>query len=416
MESGARGESIEKLKGLKISSLDDEDDKIEEEQELIIEDDDEDDEEDEEQEPVVLGFLEKPKCHWSLLRQLFPSKAGGVPAWVDPINLPSGQSCTCDICGQPLQFLLQVYSPLSDKESAFHRTIFVFMCTSMSCLLRDQHEQWKHGPGKPSRSVKVFRCQLPYSNPFYSSEPPKHNGNDRPLKAGVALCNWCGTWKGDKMCSSCKKAHYCSQKHQALHWRFGHKLECQRLSLSSQLPDSCDSAPMEKIQVASNTLWPEYEMINENEDEFDEGETSDDERRVNSLVPTSRLDLSMNSLLDSFKGDSDKKCWAVFQERIARAPEQVVRYCRHASAKPLWPMSTGQPSKGDIPCCNHCGSSLVFEFQVLPQLLYYFGVKNDVDSLDWATIVVYTCGASCETSAGYAEEFAWVQLYPQSAA
>lgn len=48
--------------------------------------------------------------------------------------------------------------------------------------------------------------------------------------------------------------------------------------------------------------------------------------------------------------------------------------------------------------------------QILPQLLYYFGVKNDPDSLDWATIVLYTCEASCEGIASYKEELAWVQL------
>ncbi|XP_021282860.1 uncharacterized protein LOC110415514 [Herrania umbratica] len=37
-----------------------------------------------------------------------------------------------------------------------------------------------------------------------------------------------------------------------------------------------------------------------------------------------------------------------------------------------------------------------FVFQILPQLLYYFGVKDEDHSLDWATIVVYTCEASCE--------------------
>lgn len=37
----------------------------------------------------------------------------------------------------------QIYAPMSDKESTFHRMLYVFMCPSMSCLLRDQHEQWK---------------------------------------------------------------------------------------------------------------------------------------------------------------------------------------------------------------------------------------------------------------------------------
>ncbi|KDP33257.1 hypothetical protein JCGZ_13097 [Jatropha curcas] len=398
------GDSVERFKSLHISPLDDDGD-IEDEQEMPLE---EDDDEEDEQEPVTLGFVEKPKSSWSLLRQLFPSKAGGVPAWLDPINLPSGRSSVCDICGDPLQFLLQVYAPLSEKESAFHRTLFVFMCPSMSCLLQDQHEQWKRRPEKSSRSVKVFRCQLPCSNPFYSSKPPRLDGTDKPSNPGVALCKWCGTWKGDKVCSSCKKEHYCSQKHQVMHWRSGHRVECQQLSLSLRLPDSNSSnyetITGEIISFASNTLWPEYEILNEEESEFD-GEMSDSDGHN-----WSKADDTMK-LLESFEGDSDKKCWVSFQNRITKAPEQVLRYCRNGSAKPIWPVSSGQPSKADIPNCCYCGGPSNFEFQILPQLLYYFGVKNDVDSLDWGTIVVYTCASSCEASISYKEEFAWVQLY-----
>ncbi|KAF9688128.1 hypothetical protein SADUNF_Sadunf02G0165000 [Salix dunnii] len=401
----AMGDSTEKLKGVHISSLD-EDDEVEE----VVEEEDEEgddseeegDDSEEEGEPVTLGFLEKTKNHWSLSRQVFPSKAGGVPAWLDPVNLPSGRSCVCDICEEPLQFLLQVYAPITEKESTFHRTLFVFMCPSMSCLLRDQHEQWKRGQEKPSRSVKVFRCQLPCSNPFYSSEAPRNDGTDKPSGSGVSLCNWCGTWKGAKVCSGCKRTKYCSHKHQVVHWRSGHKIDCQQLSL---LVDSSS---------VSNALWPEYEMINDDESEYD-AEVSDYNIPPNSLVSRNKMDDTMNSLLDIFEVNSDKKCWASFQQRIARAPEQVLRYCRNASAKPLWPMSSGQPSKADIPNCCYCGGPSDFEFQILPQLLFYFGVKNDADSLDWSTIVVYTCKSSCEASMAYKEEFPWVQLYPTSA-
>ncbi|CAB4307356.1 unnamed protein product [Prunus armeniaca] len=59
--------------------------------------------------------------------------------------------------------------------------------------------------------------------------------------------------------------------------------------------------------------------------------------------------------------------------------------CRIPGAKPLWPVSSGRPSKANIPKCSYCAGPLCFEFQ------------NDVDSLDWATIAVYTCEASCDT-------------------
>ncbi|XP_042987318.1 programmed cell death protein 2 [Carya illinoinensis] len=405
-------------KGLRISSLDGDDGEEEEpppQQQLEVFAAYEEDEE-EEEDFVILGFLEKPKNRWSLLRQMFPSKAGGVPAWLDPVNLPSGKSCVCDICGEPLQFLLQVYAPI-EKEYAFHRSLFVFMCSSMNCLLRDQHEQWKRHPEKPSRSVKVFRCQLHQFNPFYSSEPPQHDGTEKPSEAGAALCSWCGTWKGDKLCSGCRTARYCSEKHQVMHWRSGHKTDCTRINSSSQsfdAPNKNETTSANFQKVASITLWPEFEMIIENESEFST-EMIEDNSSTNSLISKGKIDGAMKSLLDTFEGDDEKKSWASFQECIAKAPEQVLRYCRDGSAKPLWPMSSGRPSKADIPNCKYCGGPLCFEFQILPQLLYYFGVKNDVDSLDWATLVIYTCEASCEGCLAYKEEYTWVQLSSQSA-
>ncbi|XP_059435324.1 uncharacterized protein LOC132168219 isoform X1 [Corylus avellana] len=405
--SAVNGDTMEKQKGIQISVLDDDDEEQnEQQQEEYATDEFDDDDEEEEKEFVTLGFVEKPKTRWSLLRQLFPSKAGGVPAWLDPMNLPSGKSCVCDICGEPLQFLLQVYAPI-EKEYAFHRTLFVFMCLSMSCLRRDQHEQWKRHPEKPSRSVKVFRCQLPRFNHFYPSEPPRHDGTDKPSGAGAALCSWCGTWKGDKLCSSCRTARYCSEKHQVMHWRSGHKIDCQRMIISSDCPNKNGATSANLQKAVSNTLWAEYEMIIENETEFST-EMVENNACTNSLISKEKIDDTMMSHIN-IEGDEDKKSWASFQECIAKAPEQVLRYCRDGSAKPLWPMSSGRPSKADIPKCKYCGGPLCFEFQILPQLLYYFSVKDEVDSLDWGTIVAYTCEASCEGNVSYKEEYAWVQ-------
>lgn len=367
-----------------------------------------DDEDDEERLPVSLGFVERKKNSWSLLRHLFPSKAGGTPAWLDPINLPSGRACACDFCGEPLQFMLQVYAPLKENDSTFHRTLYVFMCPSMTCLLQDQHEQWKRHPEKALRSVKVFRCQMPRLNSFYSSEPPNYDGTDKPSGDGAALCSWCGTWRGDKVCSGCKTVRYCSEKHQAAHWQSGHKKCC--FSSISLIESSSNCRAADMSIAASKSLWPEYEILDE--DESDEI-CNDDDAHSASLVSASQEDETYNSLLD-FEGDDDKRSWASFQERISLAPDQVLRYCRYDKAKPLWPMSSGQPSSGDIPKCNYCGTRRAFEFQILPQLLYYFNVKNDKNSLDWATVVVYTCEASCDEAGAYKEEFAWVQVASQS--
>ncbi|GAB4841092.1 hypothetical protein Ancab_021837 [Ancistrocladus abbreviatus] len=415
LDMDARGDPIDELNGLRISSLDEEDE--EENANVDMNNyEDADDEYDEIEEPVTLGFVEKPKSHWALLRQYFPSKAGGFPAWLDPVNLPSGKSCICDICGEPLQFLLQVYAPISEKESTFHRTLYVFMCPSMTCLLRDQHEQWKRRSEKPSRSVKVFRCQLYRINPFYSSEPPRDDGTAKPSTTGAPLCTWCGTWKGGKVCSRCRTARYCSDKHQAAHWRSSHKLECAQIAVASQSsePGLQNGVFLEGMQkVASKSMWPEFEIIIGYECDFDE-EVSEADDHANSLVSRERMDETINSLMDNFEGDDEKKSWAVFQERIAKAPEQVLRYCRNAGSQLLWPASSGRPCEADIPKCSYCGGAVCFEFQILPQLLYYFQVNNDVNSLDWATIIVYSCAASCEASLSYKEEFAWVQLSSQS--
>ncbi|KAL9296708.1 hypothetical protein ACSQ67_022604 [Phaseolus vulgaris] len=406
MDTDAIGDIVDKLKAMQNDNVEDQDE---------YDDVDEDDEE-EEHEPITLGFFDKPKNKWSLQRQYFPSKAGGVPAWLDPLNIPSGGSFVCDICGDPLQFLLQVYAP-TEKETAFHRMLFVFMCPSMKCLLRDQHEQWKHHPEKPSRSVKVFRCQLPCVNPFYSQECPQNNESHKPAGCGAVLCDWCGTWKGDKVCSSCKQARYCSEKHQVMSWRAGHKIACPQMQISSPVSGSnkSETTLFESQKVGSKNLWPEFEIIIEDESE-DNRDTSEENTLSNSLISRTRADDTMNSIFDSFQGDADKKSWASFQECIDNAPEQVLRYYRNTNAKPIWPVSSGRPSNADIPRCSYCSGPMSCEFQILPQLLYYFGVDNEVDSLDWASIVVYACEASCDASLPYKHEFAWVQIYSPSTA
>ena len=48
--------------------------------------------------------------------------------------------------------------------------------------------------------------------------------------------------------------------------------------------------------------------------------------------------------------------------------------------------------------------------QILPQLLSHLHLDiADAQSVDWATLVVYTCSKSCTTQDGYQAEFVWKQ-------
>ena len=41
------------------------------------------------------------------------------------------------------------------------------------------------------------------------------------------------------------------------------------------------------------------------------------------------------------------------------------RYYRNTNAKPIWPISSGRPSKADIPKCSYCVGPRCCEFQVV---------------------------------------------------
>ena len=62
--------------------------------------------------------------------------------------------------------------------------------------------------------------------------------------------------------------------------------------------------------------------------------------------------------------DPSAAAFAAFAARVARRPQQVLRYCFEEGARPLWPSTECMPSAADVPPCPYCSAPRRFEFQV----------------------------------------------------
>ncbi|MCI4376278.1 hypothetical protein PGIGA_G00186830 [Pangasianodon gigas] len=342
---------------------------------------------------VVLGFLEEAEP-WQLASAQFPSKVGGRPAWLSQLNLPTVAELVCEKCQLPTVFLLQVYAPIVGQERSFHRTLYVFCCKTPECYTANDN-----------RCFKVYRSQLPRKNDFYSYDPPPDEetaasaDDEHVLGSGVKLCRLCGC-AGHKACSRCHTVTYCSKEHQAIDWKQRHKKECSSQSFSAS-------------DAENLFLFPEWELVTEPEElpvKDDKPADSNSLEQAN----TESSDLEESELESMALHESqDSKMFQKFKERIAAEPHQVLRYCREGS--PLWVSSDHVPSKEDVPKCP-CGTNRIFEFQIMPQLLNHLKVDRPDASIDWGTLAIYTCAASCDQGKNYSAEFIWKQDFSEDRA
>ncbi|XP_029450069.1 programmed cell death protein 2 [Rhinatrema bivittatum] len=348
---------------------------------------------------VELGFLEEAAA-WRLRSPYFPSKVGGQPAWLGEAGLPGPKELSCRHCCQPCAFLLQVYAPVSGRPECFHRSILVFCCREATC----------YSPGD-SRCFRVFRNQLPRKNETYSYDPPLEEPPlegptcvDVQLRSGVPLCRICGCL-GPKTCAKCHKAHYCSRDHQILDWKAGHKQYCCRQSdwFSTAVPDHKFLFPTYEIVIEPEE--PEKKETQENADSSGKIETCAD--AVAATVSCMAASLNEEELEAVAKHETkEDKVFEDFKKLIALQPEQVLRYC--VGGNPIWISSENVPQEKDIPNCP-CGAKRIFEFQIMPQLLNHLKVDSLNQSIDWGTLVIYTCSEHCSCEKKYMEEFLWKQ-------
>ncbi|XP_017149479.2 programmed cell death protein 2 [Drosophila miranda] len=333
---------------------------------------------------IDLGFAEKRDNNGWLTNRYFPSKLGGLPAWLELEALPPTEQLQCQKCKAPKVFLAQLYAPHEDDFN-FHRSIYIFVCRNADC-------QQDHS----AENFTVLRSQLALKNKFFSEQAAEDDGEPLPpIPCLKKVCAACGCY-APHACSRCKTIYYCSAAHQRAHWS-DHKANCGSSNAVPHKPLSAIEFEEFEIVIESNPTRPVEEDHKDDDARLAEFEALQASGNTGDLSNVSEAEM------DKYFGNtagSDDKTFRQFKKQIADEPEQIVRYKR--GGEPLWITNTAATVADQLkslPNCSQCGGIRQFEFQIMPQTL----VLLKEEFLDWGVLAVYTCAKSCPIE-GYVEE------------
>ncbi|XP_002711551.2 programmed cell death protein 2-like isoform X1 [Oryctolagus cuniculus] len=316
------------------------------------------------------------------------SKLGGLPDALPAVAAPRP---ACARCAEPLALVVQVYCPL--EGSPFHRVLHVFACARPGC-----------GDGG-ARSWKVFRSQCPQVPEEAAQDPQKQEG-------GLAAEDWCEgaddwgsdseeapaprmPWDVGKEPASAKGADWTAQlQHLCL----------QDAALGAPRPTRPGGGEGVASPPAAPQFLPHYICVVDEDDYRDDCCAGLDHARslLRHYVQREGVDLEQ-LLAHGLSTDGDEKyektvmksgdqTFYKFMKRIAACQEQILRYSW--SGEPLF-LTCPASQVAELPACGHCGSQRTFEFQLMPALVSMLQGANSGVSVEFGTVLVYTCEKSC---------------------
>ena len=332
-------------------------------------------------EPVQLGFAEQPRKGDFDLKN-FPSKIGGLPVWLLPLSNNIDESFFICSCGDYLSFLLQLYSPLEEKNNCFHRMIYVFFCKKC----------WKK-----KDLVKVLRINLPEKSSYYDGEEildiNKIIKDEKTQKINEKLKNFI---LEEYFISTAQEKKEASKLYLNFYSNAEEKSITSSDSSNNNLKDK-DKEEEEEIIFNNIKEEKEYDDMLKNYLKENPGaniekiqEESDEEKENDKIIDSSSNDIILS----------------LFTKVVNYDKKQVIRYYRN-NFYPLWftqeKMLTTKKTK-----CTNCGGDVVFEFQIMP---YLFLIEPKIAFNDIGTIVIYTCKNCCDSKieGGFVEEHGFIQ-------
>ncbi|XP_004450340.2 programmed cell death protein 2-like isoform X2 [Dasypus novemcinctus] len=352
--------------------------------------------------PVLLGLRDvavqgRPKGPgaWTA------SKLGGVPDALPAVSVPTP---VCGRCGQLLALVVQVYCPL--EGSPFHRLLHVFACVHPSC-----------GSGG-ARSWKVFRSQCLQM---------REETQDAQQENGLAAEDWCegaDDWGSDSEEIPSPQIPLDFENDSKSAKDVDCMARLQDLNLHDTILGAAHPTPPGQ-GLALPTLGPQflpYYICVVDEDDYRDFVNLD---HAHSLLREyqQREGIDVEQLISqSLYSDGDEKyektivktgdmVFYKFMKRIAACQEQILRYSW--SGEPLF-LTYPSSEVSELPACSHCGSQRTFEFQLMPALVSVLKSTNLDLSVEFGTILIYTCEESCwpQNHQTPLEEFCIIQEDP----
>ncbi|XP_055094755.1 programmed cell death protein 2-like isoform X3 [Symphalangus syndactylus] len=298
--------------------------------------------------PVLLGLRDAP-VHGSPTGPgaWTASKLGGIPDALPTVAAPRP---VCQRCGQPLALVVQVYCPL--EGSPFHRLLHVFACACPGCSTSG------------ARSWKVFRSQC--------LQVPEREAQDaQKQENSLAAEDWCegaDDWGSDteEAPSPQLTLYFGNDASSAKDIDWTARLQDLRLQ-DAVLGAAHPVPPGEQMALPPGLpLFLPYYICVADEDDYRDF--------VN-------LDHAHSLLRD-------------YQQREGIAMDQLLSQRYSWSGEPLF-LTCRTSEVTELPACSQCGGKRIFEFQLMPALVSMLKSANLGLSVEFGTILVYTCEKSC---------------------
>lgn len=358
-------------------------------------------------------------------------------SWIGGSPVPSSTEITCNICGNAVPLLVQLYVPSLPNDchnrSSLDKTFHIFSCNTASCWRKAFAEGSNFCVGGGG-IVFCKRWQEETHTKVDLMDRQEEKSQVSPWSKKTDVGNGLNDndWNEDDTATNMDEVEALLQTMELN----GPKGTGQKTKKTPKRNKSANH-PTDHFQLACYEIRAVREPasratgIEDDDDEIGTYKAGSDDKIQQMLDRYMEME-DDPEILSMLRGTSaqgcgneteeqmpeDDRAMLIFTDRLKRSPRQVLRYAKNGT--PLW--SVPQPLDLKIPKCP-CGAERMFEFQLMPSLLHVLDVDkhtrtqkempstvaSDGDEIDlnqafsnggqnWGAVAVYTCSACCDSN------------------